>query len=307
MQRLTRSISSYIYRLLSSTSTGAFMKNQDLANTLNQQNQIALRLMYRQLQATKQPLPLFDEVEFRSHSQNGEDGILLFIFSLIGTTNKKCVEICAGGGIQCNSANLILNHGWYGLLFDGDPDLVKQGNRFFQSSPDTFFAPPIFKQAWITKENVNSLIQDNGFIGEIDLLTVDVDGNDWWIWQAITIIRPRVVVVEINLILKPDVEWVMPYQADFSKHQAGAIPYGYGASLSAFVALARSKGYRLIGTESSRINAFFMRDDIGEDIFPEVNAASCLVDNPFIQKLQAKYYEQLLKASWIEASTALVS
>ncbi|MEO8279981.1 MAG: hypothetical protein ABI564_09840, partial [Ideonella sp.] len=139
----------------------------------------------------------FDEVEFRSFSQNGEDGILWYVFSLIGSTNKRCVEICAGSGYQCNSANLILNHGWIGLLFDGNAKLIERARMFYATHPDSCAFPPRLVHSWITTENINALIESNGMTGDIDLLSLDMDGIDYWIWDTIDVIRPRVVIAEV--------------------------------------------------------------------------------------------------------------
>jgi len=96
-------------------------------------SQLLLGLKYREL-AEKGIVLAFGDVEFRNYSQNGEDGILWYVFSLIGTVNKTCVEICAGNGRECNTANLIINHGWTGLLFDGDLDNVETGGDFIEST-----------------------------------------------------------------------------------------------------------------------------------------------------------------------------
>jgi hypothetical protein len=106
------------------------------------ESQILLKFAYQQQKAAGGALPGLDDVEFRAYSQNGEDGILWYIFSVIGTTNKKCVEICAGDGVQCNIANLIVNHGWNGLLLDGDEKNVARGKAFYAQHPDTFNQPP---------------------------------------------------------------------------------------------------------------------------------------------------------------------
>src|SRR5215831_18093539 len=92
--------------------------------------QVLLRQQYRELANRGGPLPDFADVEFRCNSQNGEDGILLYIFSLIGMTTHMALEICAGDGIECNAANLILNHGFHGLLFDGNAELIERGRAF---------------------------------------------------------------------------------------------------------------------------------------------------------------------------------
>jgi hypothetical protein len=95
------------------------------SSSLSKIAQIQIFQNWKNLKNTQDAFPKVDEIEFRAFSQNGEDGILLYIFSQIGILNKRVVEVCAGDGIQCNSANLIINHGWEGLLFDGNDDLVK--------------------------------------------------------------------------------------------------------------------------------------------------------------------------------------
>lgn len=118
-------------------------------------SQILLQLKYHTLKVSEKTLPGISQVGFKVFSQTDEDGILLYIFSLIGFTNKKCVEICAGNGIECNTANLIINHGWHGLLIDGNEDLVKKGIEFYKKNPNTYVYPPTFIHSWITRDNVN--------------------------------------------------------------------------------------------------------------------------------------------------------
>jgi hypothetical protein len=237
--------------------------------------QLLLALKYKELLYQKAPLPRFAEVELRCFSQNGEDGILLYLFSLLGTVNKRSVEICAGHGLVGNSTNLIVNHGWRGLLFDGNENNVRYGNAFYATCRETCLRPPIFAEAWITVDNVNELIMRHGYCGEIDLLSLDLDGMDYWIWQAIQCIQPRVVVLEYNSIWGPDRAVTVPWQADF-RLDFSRQPYYCGASLAAFVKLARTKGYRLVGCDRYGINAFFLRGEVGEELFPEIPAAQCL-------------------------------
>ena len=197
---------------------------------------------------------------------------------MIGTTNKCAIETCAGVGFESNCANLILNHGWYGLLFDGDANNVAVGRNFFASNPRTSSKPPKCVQAWITKDNINGLISENGIKGEIDLLTIDVDGNDYWIWDAIECVQPRVVVVECQANnWGADRAVTMPYQEDFVwdlSHGSGEVYCG--ASLPAFVNLGKKKGYRLVGVERHGFNAFFIRNDIRSGVLPERSAEECL-------------------------------
>jgi hypothetical protein len=183
----------------------------------------------------------FDEVEFRNHSQNGEDGILWYVFSLIGTTKKECVEICAGDGTQCNCANLIINHGWTGLLFDGDARSISAGQVFYRSHPDTFTYPPKLVHAWVTAENVNDLISANGFRGEVDLLSLDIDGVDYWVWKAIDAVAPRVVIAEVQAIWGCQTSVTVPYSPDFKAEFVQGFGVYSGASLPALVKLGKEK------------------------------------------------------------------
>jgi hypothetical protein len=257
------------------------------------ETQILLRMQYRELARLGAPLPVFSDVEFRYRSQNGEDGILLYIFSLIGTTNRRVVEICAGDGLECNAANLIINHGWRGLLIDGDPRLVAQGKAFYAACPTTWIAPPIFKEAWITADNVNALVTSEGFGGQVDLLSIDVDGNDYWVWKAFTCIEPRVVVLEFNAACGPERSVTMSYQPDY-RLDVTKPPYRCGASLPAFVGLARTKGYRLVGVQSMGFNAFFVRDAVGEEMFPERSPRECYANNERLKEWDRSWLDSIL-------------
>ena len=241
-------------------------------------SQLTLKLMYSQLVKSGMSLPSLNEVGFKAFSQTDEDGILLYIFSVVGVTNKKCVEICAGNGIECNTANLIINHGWAGLLVDGNAKLVRQGKNFYQQNKATYVYPPTFVCAWITRDNVNGVIEENGYKGEVDLLSIDMDGVDYWIWDAVKTITPRVVVVEYQDIIGPDKSLTVPYADDFNAYKYPTtlgMPNFSGASLLAFTKLANRKGYRLVGCNRYGYNAFFIRKDIGGQLIPEIPVSDC--------------------------------
>ncbi|HLX41732.1 MAG TPA: hypothetical protein VKR42_14455 [Ktedonobacteraceae bacterium] len=266
----------------------------------NRVTQVMLSVLYKDLLSRRTPLPSFEDIEFRAFSQNGEDGILLYIFALIGTTNKKCVEICGGDGLECNTANLVINHGWRGLLFDGNKKLVEKGRRFYARCPDTWLWPPKLVHAWITTDNVNALIEEQGFSGEIDLLSLDMDGVDYWVWQAIECIKPRVVVLEYNNLLGPDASLTVPCKPDFqTPTENEPLMNYYGASLPAFAKLAKQKGYRLVGCEQYGFNAFFVRSGIGEDMLPEVSVSTCF-DHPFAQHAMEVRRVKVADREWVE-------
>jgi hypothetical protein len=297
LKRLLVRILEIIYRL--SPASERIARIEQSLNRSGNGMQVLLSLHYKELLRQGAALPKFDDVEFRAFSQNGEDGILLYLFSLIATTNKRAVEICAGDGIQCNTANLIVNHGWNALLIDGDEGNVNCGGAFYKQCPDTMVWPPKFIHAWITAENVNSLVSDNGFTGDIDLLSLDMDGVDYWIWDALTVIKPRVVVLEYNNIWGPDVSVTVPYNPEFrTEYNQWGCDYS-GASLAAFVKLGRKKGYRLVGCQRYGFNAFFVRSDINPEIFPEVPASSCF-GHPFAQFSMSNRLSTVIDREWVK-------
>jgi len=205
------------------------------------------------------------------------------------------VEICAGNGIECNSANLLINHGWNGLLIDGKRENVQNGQAFYARCQDTFLWPPHFVHAWVDADNVNRLVSENGYSGEIDLLSLDMDGVDFWIWRALDAVSPRVVVVEYQGFVDPQSVSV-PYRPDFDRHDLH-VQY-YGASLHAFVKLARQKGYRLVGCNRHQFNAFFVRAGVGEALLPEIAATRCL-DHPRVLQGRSRYGAELAKHPWV--------
>jgi hypothetical protein len=238
--------------------------------------QIQLQLVYRRMVDEGRSLPSIGGVQ--AYSQADEDGILLVLFSVLGASTKLCVEICAGDGAECNTANLILNHGWHGLLVDGNPKLVEAGRRFYSKARQTYPYPPRFVCSWVTRAGVNGLLTSNGFDGEIDLLSIDLDGVDYWIWEAIEAVTPRVVVVEYQDILGPERAWTVPYSDEFSSAsypKTEGMPNFAGASLAAFVKLGRRKGYRLVGVNRYGYNAFFVRNGLADDLIREVEAREC--------------------------------
>jgi hypothetical protein len=241
-------------------------------------SQLLLQMTYRALKEAGGALPDLGQVGFKVFSQTDEDGILLYIFSIIGATTNKSVEICAGDGIECNTANLIINHGWHGLLVDGKETAVKSGLEFYKRNPHTYVYPPKFAHAWITRDSVNEVINKNGFEGEIDLLSIDMDGVDYWIWDAINCIQPRVVIVEYQDIIGPDKALTVPYSETFNAYDhptTFGMPNFCGASLPAFVKLAKTKGYRLVGCNRYGYNAFFIKKSLGEKEIPEIDMRRC--------------------------------
>jgi hypothetical protein len=238
-------------------------------------DQILLSLKYRELLNNGSTLPGFNEIGWQNFSQTDDDGILHYIFTLIGTVGRTSVEICGGDGIESNSANLIIHHGWRGYFVDGDYENCIRARQFYSNVRETRANPPTIEHAWVDIDSVNNLLKNAGFSGDIDLFSLDMDGVDYWVWEAITEIQPRVVMAEYNAPLGGDVAWTVPYRRDFS-YTADNLPYYCGVSLMALVKLAHKKGYRLVGCNRDGFNAFFIRNDVGLDVFPEVSPQDCI-------------------------------
>lgn len=141
--------------------------------------QLNLYLNYQKLLQNGKYFPSLKEVGFKCFSQFEEDGLLLYIFALIGFESKIFVDIGAGDGINSNCANLALNWGLTGLFIDGNPNSIANGNEFYSKHPNTWAYPPKFLNAFIKTENINELISSKGISGEIDFLSIDIDGNDY--------------------------------------------------------------------------------------------------------------------------------
>lgn len=255
--------------------------------------QIHLSLVYRQLTG---PLPELSDVEFSNLSQNGEDGILLYLFSLDGMGYRRAVEICAGDAIECNSANLVVHHGWDALLIDGSEEHLARGRQFYAHHPETFRIGPTIVNAWITRDGVNGLVADNGYDTDVDLLSIDMDGVDYWILEAIEL-RPRVIVVEYNNRIPATKCVTVPYQESFEAHGGAWAGDGFfGASLSAFAKLLEGRGYRLIGANRPNTNAFFaLEGTLGQ--LPSVTVESCLSSRWARQ--QQRHWPSLSRRCWV--------
>lgn len=200
--------------------------------------------------------------ELKIYSQNGEDGILLYLFSKIGVKNKISVNIGCGG-YSSNTANLMVNFGWGGLEIDGNDKSIQQSKKFLEEKICEELRGIYFACHWLTIKNINSILNDYGLVGEVDLLSIDLDGNDYWMWEKIDAIKPRVVIIEYNASFGPERSLSVKYDPHFDV-SCHPTRWYHGASLLALKKLGRSKGYSLIACESHGVNAFFVRADLAE-------------------------------------------
>ena len=191
----------------------------------------------------------------KAYSQNDEDGILAEIFRRIGATDKTFVEIGAGSGLENNSLALLVQ-GWRGLWVESDQRKAERARVSLSSYVAS--GQLRIENILAARENVDALLRDKSPSAEPDLLCVDVDGNDYHLWQAVKSISPRAVVMEYDASWFPPMSLAVAYQERFTWK---ANTY-FGASLKALERLAEGKGYHLVGCCFAGVNAFFVRADL---------------------------------------------
>lgn len=201
-----------------------------------------------------------EQYGYKVYSQNDEDGIIQEIFRRIGVTNKIFVEFGVQDGLESNCHYLLFQE-WKGLWIEGSTKYINDiRQKFF---PVIQSGQLKCKYGFVTKDNINGLISEEGISGEIDLLSIDIDGNEYYVWNAINIINPRVVIIEYNGKFPPDCDWKMAYNEN---HIWDGSDW-HGASLKAMENLGRKLGYQLVGTNLIGANAFFVRSDLTGDKF----------------------------------------
>ncbi|WP_319435007.1 hypothetical protein [Mycobacterium sp. RTGN5] len=271
------------------------------SDSINQQLQISLLAQYRaQFRAGVAPFESISDAGFRCYSEFEEDGILLYALAAIGMKTRRIVEIGCGTGNVNMSSNLILNHGYKGYLFDGSSSNIAAADIFYQSKRDCHLILPELTQSWITRENVNQILSAAGAAGEVDVFSLDIDGNDWHIWDAIDVIQPRLCVFETNDIIPGDLSLTVPYVPDFDYLSLPENQQDFrSVSLLAMSRLSASKGYRLIGAHRHGFNVFFMRDDLGQELFPEVSIGD-VHDNLWTRQGQSTRWPAVRDMGWQE-------
>lgn len=235
--------------------------------------QRALYLKHRE-NASKGFYPKIHETGFRIFSQFEEDGLLLYLFSLIGMTNKTFLEIGADDGLNSNCANFYFNFGWRGTFIDGNSKAIERGKRFYSRYPHEWNYQPTFVSSKVNAENINDLVKNSGLNGEIGLMSIDIDGNDYWVWKALEVVEPQVVIIETHNEFGLE-NIVVPYDPDY--FYPGKHPLYHGASPKAMTKLASEKGYRLVGANDLGFNFIFLKEGlIPESQLPTVAPADLL-------------------------------
>jgi hypothetical protein len=203
-------------------------------------------------------LSKLNDYEYKIFSQWGEDGIIQKLINSLEIPNKTFIEFGIQNFIESNCRYLLKNSNWSGIVIDAN----LQDINSLKSSEEYWKYDLTAIHGFIDQNNINNIFNNAGISGDIGLLSVDIDGVDWWILDAIDSVSPRILIVEYNPNFGPGRPITVPYDPLFNrltKHFSGIY---YGASLSAFDYLAKNKGYVLVGTNSNGSNAFFVRGDI---------------------------------------------
>lgn len=199
----------------------------------------------------------FRKVGFKVFSQFDEDGIIQYLINKIPIQNDTFIEFGVENYEESNTRFLLMNNHWRGMVLDARASDI----RYIQEDEIYWQYDLQAKCTWITRENINGLFRDSGFGGDVGLLSIDIDGNDYWIWEAINSVRPAIVVIEYNSLLGLQ-PIAVPYREEFNREQAHYSHLYYGASLGALQHLGQKKGYLLLGSNIWGHNAFFVRADI---------------------------------------------
>jgi hypothetical protein len=220
--------------------------------------QLSGRMASWQVRARK-IIPNLQEVEFRVSSQWGQDGIIDWLTERAGIpfTAQTFIEFGVEDYRQSNTRFLLQNRNWRGFIMDGHPAVVaavKSDNLAWRHDLTA-------RSAFITRENINDLISGAGFGGEIGLLSIDLDGNDYWVWEALHTVRPIICICEYNAVFGDVHPICTPYDQYFNRTKAHPSNLYFGASIAALRSLAAKKGYRFVGTNSEGNDAFFVRED----------------------------------------------
>ena len=210
--------------------------------------------------------------ESRVYSQHGEDGVIQAIIEEIPAKHKYVVEFGAYDGVcMSNSRNLIEEHGWNALLIEADSRFYRGLSRLYRDHTRVKTM-----KCLVTEENINQLFHDAGVPRDFELLSIDVDGPDYYLWKALTDFEPRVVIVEYNSSIDPTIDYVVPK----SMMEVLAGTCKEGASLLALCKLAAEKGYVPVYTELHGANVFFIHKDVADKFDTEGVTVESLYQPP---------------------------
>lgn len=222
----------------------------------------------------------FRDAEFKVFSQFGDDGIIQYLIARLEI--PQALEIFVEFGVQdyseANTLFLLLNDNWRGLVMDGDKKFIEA-----IKTRDMYWRHDLTALChWINRDNIDTLLREAGFCDEIGILSIDIDGNDYWVWERIEVVKPVIVIVEYNSVFGSTHAVTIPYDPAFNRTHSHHSNLYWGASLKALISLGRRKGYSFVGSNLAGNNAYFVRDDyIGRGGIMMVSAEQGYAESKF--------------------------
>ena len=242
-------------------------------DTANQR--LATGLLHARLNRALRPSTLA-QAEFKALSQYGDDGIIDHLIDRINPPVQRFVEFGVDDYSEANTRFLLMSRNWSGLVMDGRQDL----ENILRADPIYGRHELKVRSAFVTAENIDGLLVDSGFGGQIGLLSIDIDGNDYWVWNAIRSVEPAIVVSEFNSVFGPSNPWTVPYDSRFDRTHYHSSNLVYGSSLTSLCDLAATKDYAFVGCNSAGNNAYFVRRDHLRDL-PALSPEDGYVESKF--------------------------
>ena len=218
-----------------------------------------------------------DDKEFQAFSQNGEDGIIQYLIQNLSIKEKKFVEFGVGNYIESNTRFLLEHNNWSGLVMDGN----KKDIQYIKNDEIYWRFDLYAKQAFITRENINELLRKAGMTGHIGLLSIDIDGNDYWVWEAITEVDADIVIIEYNPRFGKERAVTIPYDSGWTRFKVHYSGCYFGASIKALEKLGNKKGYALVAVNQTGANLFFVKRELLNDKVKATTADEAYVSNKY--------------------------
>lgn len=206
------------------------------------------------------------DYEFKVFSQWGEDGIIQFLTANIVIKNRTFIEFGVEDFFESNCRLLLMKDNWRGFVIDGSDKNIRR----LRSSYFYWRHSLEGKSAFVTRENINGILEESGFDRELGLLSIDIDGVDYHVLEKLEGWNPAVVIVEYNAIFGAKDAVTVPYDPTFQRAKKHHSNLYYGASLSAFCCLMDARDYGFVGVNGAGSNAFFVRRDLLNEAVREI-------------------------------------
>jgi hypothetical protein len=219
-----------------------------------------------------------NDYEFRIFSQFGDDGIIQYLIKHIAIENEVFIEFGVEDYLESNTRFLMMNNNWEGFVMDGS----EQAMQALRAQPWYWRYSLRQKAVFITRENINDLLSETGY-SNIGLLHIDLDGNDYHILDVLdfSILNPSILVLEYNSVFGKDRAITVPYDKGFVRSEAHYSNLYFGASLPALHLAATNKGYKLVGCNKAGNNAYYVRQDLLNEVIQERTVEDAFIESKF--------------------------